>query len=118
MTHSRLPVLKCSARWIDGRATFTMEASSTTISWAVAITTSASPSRWGRAGSPSAARRGASERSAVRSGSGASSGSHASVDALTGCATFPCRRSAVPSQCIPRRGRSQPAPSGPPPARW
>ena len=44
-THSRLVPEKPSAVWMCGRATLTMVASSTTISWAVAMTASARPSR-------------------------------------------------------------------------
>ena len=49
-THSRLVPEKPSAVWMCGRATFTMVASSTTISCAVAMTASARPSR--RDGAP------------------------------------------------------------------
>src|SRR6266576_3233994 len=48
MTHSRSVALNCSARWIDGRAMFTMVASRTTISCAAAITMSARPRLRGR----------------------------------------------------------------------
>ena len=41
MTQTRFVNEKFRARWIEGRATFTMEASSTTISWAAEIKTSA-----------------------------------------------------------------------------
>ncbi len=41
-THSRSVASKFSARWIDGSATFTIVVSSTTMSWANAITRSAS----------------------------------------------------------------------------
>src|SRR5262249_54093004 len=44
-THSRLVPEKPSAVWMCGRATLTMVASSTTISWAVAMTSRATP-RW------------------------------------------------------------------------
>ena len=44
-THSRPLPEKPSACWMCGRATFTMVASSTTMSWAVAITTRARPRR-------------------------------------------------------------------------
>src|SRR3974390_240045 len=48
MTQMRLADEKCSDRWIDGRATLTIEASRTTISWATQMTTSARPRwRWG-----------------------------------------------------------------------
>src|SRR5580700_2355883 len=33
MIHCRFDVLKCRSRWMDGSATFTMEASSTTMNW-------------------------------------------------------------------------------------
>src|SRR5580692_8826563 len=33
MIHCRLDVLKCRSRWIDGSATLTMDASSTTMNW-------------------------------------------------------------------------------------
>src|SRR6266550_1293455 len=46
-THSRLVAVKCSDRWIDGSATLTMATSSTTISWATAMTASANPRRRG-----------------------------------------------------------------------
>ncbi len=46
-THSRLLPEKCSAFWTCGRATLTMVASSTTMSWAVAMTARARPSRRG-----------------------------------------------------------------------
>ena len=49
-THSRLLSEKPSAVWMCGRATFTMVPSSTTMSWAVAMTASARPSR--RVGAP------------------------------------------------------------------
>src|SRR5438067_469119 len=48
MTHSRSVALNCSARWIDGRAIFTMVASRTTINCAAAITMSARPRLRGR----------------------------------------------------------------------
>ena len=48
-THSRLVPEKPSAVWICGRATLTMVASRTTMSWAVAMTARARPSRRGGA---------------------------------------------------------------------
>ncbi len=33
MIHCRPDVLKCRSRWIDGKATLTMDASSTTMNW-------------------------------------------------------------------------------------
>src|SRR5574340_47788 len=56
MTHSRLAEEKCSARWTDGSAMFTIDASSTTISWAVAMTSNASP-LWRCWGAPASAGR-------------------------------------------------------------
>src|SRR5579862_78009 len=50
-THCRSAVEKFRLRWIDGSATVTMVASSTTINCAVEMTTSASPNRSGRASS-------------------------------------------------------------------
>ena len=38
MTHWRSATEMCRARWAEGRATMTTEASSTIISWAMAIT--------------------------------------------------------------------------------
>ena len=38
MTHCLSATEMCSARWADGRATMTTEASSTIISWATAMT--------------------------------------------------------------------------------
>ena len=45
MTQDRLDVLKPRAVWIFGRATFTIVASRTTMSWATRMTASSRP-RW------------------------------------------------------------------------
>jgi hypothetical protein len=45
ITHSRFDPEKCSAAWMCGSATVTMVKSSTTMSWAVAMTASARPGR-------------------------------------------------------------------------
>jgi hypothetical protein len=44
-THDRPVLLKCRARWMCGRAVITIEASRTTMSWAMAMTARASPRR-------------------------------------------------------------------------
>lgn len=41
MTHCRLATEMCRACWAEGRATLTMEASTTIINWAMAMTTRA-----------------------------------------------------------------------------
>ena len=54
MTHCRSATEMCSARWADGRATMTTEASSTIMSWATAMTARAQYRRGsGRTGSGS-----------------------------------------------------------------